>query len=49
VKLGERYGYPFESNLERKISDLKKFLRLRSDEKKNQEMEMLAKFKSLYK
>ena len=49
VKLGEKNGYQFEKNMDRKIGDLKKFLKGKSEEKKTQEMEMLAKFKNFYK
>jgi hypothetical protein len=38
VKLGEKYQYPFESNLEKKIGELKKFLKQKSQEKKHQEI-----------
>jgi hypothetical protein len=49
AKLGEKYGYDFEANLEKRIGDLKKFLKEKSQSKKTQEMEMLAKFKHFYK
>ena len=38
VKLGEKYQYPFEQNLDKKIGELKKFLKQKNDEKKEQEL-----------
>ena len=48
VKLGEKYQYPFKMNLDKKINELKKFLKQKSEMKKNQEIEMVAKFKNFY-
>ncbi len=36
IKLGEKYEYPFEENMDKKISDLKKFFKQKTQEKKNQ-------------
>ena len=49
VKLGQKHCYEFEANLQKRIGDLKKFLKEKSQPKKIQEMEMLAKFKNYYK
>lgn len=34
VKMGEKYHYPFEENMDKKIGELKKFLKQKSEEKK---------------
>lgn len=49
AKLGEKHGYEFHLNLEKKICEVDKFLKEKSQSKKNKEMEMLEKFKLFYK
>ena len=41
AKLGEKHGYPFHLNLEKKICDVDRFLKEKSQSKKQKEAEML--------
>lgn len=48
VRLGEKYGFPFEANLDARSSALRKFVKEKSQLKKQLEAQMLSKLKDYY-
>jgi hypothetical protein len=46
IKMGGKYGFKFESNLDNKISELTYFVNEKAQLKKSQEAELISKLKT---